>query len=135
MPSSTGFEKNLWQQGSEMTRVIICSHLPLDFRAASFSTCMFDCDEVLKVIHEDGRGAVVAAFTGHYHGGGYHCDEEGLHHVTVQSPLESQEGAYGWVEVFPDRLELVGKGAVPSRSMPFPKLAAIPTTSTPSSKL
>ena len=43
--------------------------------------------------------------TGHNHRGGYARDSEGLHHVTLESPLTHAE-SFGYVDVFDDRLEV-----------------------------
>ena len=57
---------------------------------------------------------------GHLHRGGYACDGGHIHHVTIRSPL-SFERAFGYVEVYPDRMELVGSGeqGLPSRTLRF----------------
>ena len=68
-------------------RVVVLTHLPMYAPAASERTLMYDCDEVMKILHEDGFGSVVAVFAGHLHRGGYAVDDEGVHHVTVRSPL------------------------------------------------
>ena len=77
---------------------------------------------------------MVALFAGHKHSGGYGVDPEGMHHVTVESPLTHAD-CYGYVDVYEDRLELVGSGDLPSRTMKFPPLQPVPPTATPSSKL
>jgi hypothetical protein len=54
-------------------------------------------------------------------------DEGGVHHVTFQSPLNCANGeqAAAVVEVYDDRIEILGQGIVPSRSL---KLAGIAAT-------
>jgi hypothetical protein len=61
---------------------------------------------------------VVAVFAGHQHSGGYHLDECGIHHITVESPLECAKGQYAFagVLVYGDRLHVLGNGRVPSRT-------------------
>lgn len=78
---------------------------------------------------------MVACFAGHLHRGGYALDTEGIHHITVESPLTHTD-AYGYVDVFVDRLEIVGQlsAGVP-RMLPFPALHVVPPTATPSSEL
>jgi autotransporter-associated beta strand protein len=53
-------------------------------------------------------------------GGGYAIDEGGIHHVTLQSPLNF-ENCFGYIDAYADRLELVGCGeqGIPSRTMRF----------------
>jgi manganese-dependent ADP-ribose/CDP-alcohol diphosphatase len=76
-------------------------------------------------LHDDGDGCVVAVLAGHLHRGGYAVDEQGVHHVTLPSPLNFPE-CYGMVSVYVDsdttgRLELEGNanGDLPSRSLPY----------------
>ena len=61
-------------------------------------------------MHEVPKGVVVACFTGHDHKGGYELDAHGIHHVTLQSPLEAplHGVAYGTAHFFPNRIELEG---------------------------
>ncbi|KAL1496478.1 hypothetical protein AB1Y20_016432 [Prymnesium parvum] len=115
-------------------RIVILSHLPVLADASSHRTLMYDCDEVLRILHEDGCGHVVAVFAGHLHRGGYAVDGEGVHHVTLRSPL-SHDDCFGRVEVYDDRLELRGNGEQLSFSMPFPPLQKVPPTATPAAEL
>ena len=66
-------------------RVIVLCHCPAWAGASSHRTRMYDGDEVMKVLHEDGMGRVVAFFAGHMHRGGYGADTEGLHHVRLRA--------------------------------------------------
>lgn len=47
----------------------------------------------------------MAVLAGHCHEGGYFIDDFGIHHVTVESPLEAAvgEGAWGVVQIYADR--------------------------------
>ncbi len=109
-------------------RILVLSHLPLHVPAASKQTVAYDSDEAMKILHEDGCGRVVAVLAGHLHRGGYAVDGEGVHHVTLQSPLTHRD-AYGHVDVYSDRLELVTgeSSGIPRRSMPFPELHLVPS--------
>ena len=107
---------------SRRERVVVMTHLPLDHNAASHRTTAWNCDDVLDVLHSEGRGNVVAVLAGHHHRGGYALDEFGVHHVTVHSPLENGVGCFGTVDVHSDRIELVGSGDLPSRSLVLPPL-------------
>lgn len=100
---------------------MVMSHLPLLPEAASHRTLAYDSEEVLHILHEDGHGHVVACLAGHLHRGGYAIDAHGIHHVTVQSPLNF-EHCYAVVDVHDDRLELVGRseGGIPSRTLYLP---------------
>jgi len=115
-------------------RIIVLTHVPMLPAASSHRTVLYDSDEVLKLLHEDGAGRVVAVICGHNHRGGYAIDEEGVHHLTVHSPLTHGE-AFGWFEVHQNHLDLVGCGHLPSRSMKFPAVHQVPPTATPASKL
>lgn len=90
-------------------KVIILTHCGLHPRAAKngHRTLVWDYLEVLDVIRE--AKCVVAVLAGHNHKGGY-CCVDNVHHITFQSPLNkgSDGESYGHVEVFDDRLVLVG---------------------------
>eukprot|EP00967_Tisochrysis_lutea_P073955 scaffold99206_cov35-Tisochrysis_lutea.AAC.1 len=89
----------------------------------------------LIAAQEDGCGHVVAFLAGHLHRGGYAIDDEGIHHITVESPLTHTE-AYGYVDVFCDRLEISGQLSTSApRVLHFPTLHVIPPTATPSHQL
>jgi len=105
-------------------KVVVLTHVPIYHGASSWRTVTYDCKECLQVLHKEGQGAVVAVFAGHNHKGGYAVDECGIHHVTVQSPLTHGE-AFGHVEAYDDRLELIGQGALPSRTLRFAKPARL----------
>jgi hypothetical protein len=53
-------------------------------------------------MHVDGGDRVVAYFAGHAHQGGYMIDTHGIHHRTLESPLECAPGvvAFGTVDVY-----------------------------------
>lgn len=97
--------------------VVVCSHLPLHPGAASPAGLMWNYEEVLAVVHR--HGCVVACLAGHDHKGGYAVDARGVHHRTLEAALECPPGtdAFGRVDVFPDRLALVGSGRMASTGM------------------
>lgn len=96
-------------------RCIIFSHLPV-YRECTYyvECCMFNCDEVLAVLHRY-PGTVVAYFAGHDHTGGYAIDDHGIHHVIPPAPVDCALGdlAYGEVSVFSDHLRLDWWGSPP----------------------
>ena len=98
---------------------MLTSHTQRSHEAASWKTVSYDCVDALGILHGEGASCVVAVFAGHSHKGGYAIDHRGLHHVTVESPL-THGLSFGHVDVFEDRLELVGQGALPSRTLAFP---------------
>jgi manganese-dependent ADP-ribose/CDP-alcohol diphosphatase len=88
--------------------VILCSHLPMDPGASSPAALMWNYDEVMSVVCQ--YNCVKACFAGHDHKGGYSIDSHGVHHRTLEAALECPPGtsAFGHVEVYPDKLLLVG---------------------------
>lgn len=101
-------------------RVVVMSHVPLLPEASSHRTLVYDSEAALQIMREEGRGSVVAVLAGHLHRGGYARDSSGIHHVTLQSPLNF-ERCFGYIDAFEDRLELVGCGdqGIPSRTLHF----------------
>ena len=99
--------------------VFISSHCPLQEGASSNSTLAWNYEDVLKVIHK--FSCVVCCIYGHDHIGGFCTDNEGVHHITLPSPLEStvDSNAYGIMDIYKDRCELKGRGDVISRILPY----------------
>lgn len=52
----------------------------------------------------------MATLTGHTHTNGYYHDDAGVHHIVLPAVLETPPGndAYGWVDVYEDRLVVTG---------------------------
>ena len=52
---------------------------------------------------------------------GYAVDEHGIHHRVLNAVLETKPGkdCYGCIDVYGDRLDLVGVGELDSQNMPF----------------
>ncbi|KAG0499908.1 hypothetical protein HPP92_004163 [Vanilla planifolia] len=100
-------------------KVIICCHLPLDPRAAAPEALLWNYEEVMDVIHR--YGCVKACFAGHDHKGGYSMDSHGIHHRVLEAALECPPGsdAFGYVDVYHDRICLVGTDRMPSTEMVF----------------
>ncbi len=92
-------------------RILVLTHLPLDPESCPGGhrrLLLYDAEDVMKILGEEGCGHVVAVFAGHEHKGGYTCDRYGIHHITLQSPLTHTD-AFGCVDVFADRLEIHGQ--------------------------
>lgn len=98
-------------------RCLVCSHHPLSVRAANESHVAWNAEEVSQAIRAS--PAVVAAFAGHYHPGGF-ATEDGVHFVTLHGVVEAPEGAdaFAILDVHADRLELRGSGVVASHTLP-----------------
>jgi len=96
-------------------KVIVMGHIPI-LAAASGDWCLlYNHDEILQTLEH--YQCVVAYLSGHDHGGGY-AERNGIHHVTMQGMVEAgPESAYAIVTLFPDRIEIKGTGAVPSRTL------------------
>ena len=92
-------------------------HIPLYAPAADRTCLLWNYQEVLDVFHR--YNCVIAYFSGHDHEGGYAVDPHGVHHVTFEGVVETKPGdlASAVVDVYEDRLELVGEGRVPSRTL------------------
>jgi len=109
-------------------RIVVMSHLPLYEPASSPRTLAYDADEVLSLLRTEAKGHVAACFAGHLHHGGYARDADGIHHVTLPSPL-NYDLCFGHVDVYDDRLELhmVGEEAA-SRVQRTLELSSPPPT-------
>lgn len=65
---------------------------------------------------------MVATFAGHAHRYGQHaCRDSGITHRVLEAVLEAPPGqnAYGWLEVWPDRLVLRGVGVMQDMEVRF----------------
>ena len=101
-------------------KVLVFSHVALEHHAASYSVVCWDADEALAVLRRR-PGTVVSFISGHYHRGGYWLDESGIHHITVDGPIEAQPGTscFATVSVTPDAIHVRGVGSVESRVLRF----------------
>ncbi|CAA0818094.1 Manganese-dependent ADP-ribose/CDP-alcohol diphosphatase [Striga hermonthica] len=100
-------------------KVIICCHLPLEPRASTNDSLLWNYDEVMEVIHR--YKCVKVCFGGHEHQGSYCVDSYGVHHRVLEAALECPPGtdAFGYVELFDDRLVLTGTDRMGSQEMVF----------------
>ncbi|KAL9235612.1 hypothetical protein vseg_010357 [Gypsophila vaccaria] len=100
-------------------KVIVCCHLPLDRGSSSIEALLWNYDEVMDVIHR--YKCVKVCFAGHDHTGGHSIDSHGVHHRVFEAALECPPGsdAFGYVEVYDDRISLVGTDRMQSTDMIF----------------
>ncbi|KAG9132960.1 hypothetical protein Leryth_021847 [Lithospermum erythrorhizon] len=100
-------------------KVVVCCHIPLDPGSSSKEALLWNYDEVMDVIHR--YNCVKACIAGHDHEGGHSIDSHGVHHRVLEAALECPPGtdAYGFVDVFHDRLVLNGTDRMKSTSMEF----------------
>mmetsp|Transcript_111776 Transcript_111776/g.193223 ORF Transcript_111776/g.193223 Transcript_111776/m.193223 type:complete len:390 (+) Transcript_111776:78-1247(+) len=89
-------------------RVILLSHAILHPCACDGTTMIWDYPQALEAIRENRNVAMVIC--GHDHKGGYHCDEHGVHHITLCSPLNLGESgkAFGIMEIHDSSVDLHG---------------------------
>lgn len=83
--------------GTVYEQCLIFCHMPLHIDSSKHNNLLWNCEEVLSVIHKY-CNAVIAVFAGHDHGGGYTFDDtHGIHHFVPPAPIECDEGeeAYG----------------------------------------
>ncbi|PKA66170.1 Manganese-dependent ADP-ribose/CDP-alcohol diphosphatase [Apostasia shenzhenica] len=100
-------------------KVIICCHLPLHPDAAYPESLLWNYEEVLEVIYR--YSCVKVCFSGHDHKGGYSVDSHGIHHRVLEAALECPPGtdAFGYVNVYRDRISLLGIDRMASKEMVF----------------
>lgn len=100
-------------------KVVVCCHLPLDPGVSYQEALLWNYDEVMNVIHQ--YNCVKVCLSGHDHKGGYSIDFRGIHHRSFEAALECPPGtdAFGYIEVFDDRLMLVGTDRMESTDMHF----------------
>ncbi|KAK4794362.1 hypothetical protein SAY86_012356 [Trapa natans] len=100
-------------------KVVVCCHLPLHPGAISEEALLWNCDEVMEVIH--GYKCVKVCLAGHDHKGGHSVDSHGVHHRVLEAALECPPGtdAFGYIDVHEDRLSLVGTGKMESSELHF----------------
>jgi len=91
-------------------RVLLLGHFPVH----PFSMhAMWDSARFVELVTSS--PAVTAYFNGHDHAGNYGV-AGGKHFVNFRGMIETEsETAYSLVELYPDRIEIIGKGVEPSR--------------------
>ena len=105
-------------------RAIVFTHVPVWHEASTKRTVLWNDEEILEILKE---GNVALVFAGHDHRGGY-AIKDGIHHVTIPSPLNTTKEmrtAHGIVELHEDAVIMHGSGGVPSYTFTFPKLDAV----------
>ena len=111
---------NILQEATNMRqKVVVCCHLPLDPGASSREALLWNYDEVMDLIHR--YDCVKVCLAGHDHKGGHSIDSHGIHHRVLEAALECPPGtdAFGYVDVYNDRLSLVGTDRMESTEMCF----------------
>ncbi|XP_050225883.1 manganese-dependent ADP-ribose/CDP-alcohol diphosphatase [Mercurialis annua] len=100
-------------------KVIVGCHLPLDPGASYREALLWNYGEVMSVIYQ--YNCVKVCFSGHDHKGGHSVDSHGIHHRSFEAALECPPGtdAFGYVDVYDDRLVLFGTDRMESTVMCF----------------
>lgn len=100
-------------------RVLVLTHVSIKPGACVASCCVWNYAEVLDALRAGGPGRCVAVFAGHDHNGGYTLDSDGVHHVTLPSPLVAPppEPCHAVVQVNVDQIVVRGFGTLPSRRL------------------
>lgn len=109
---------NVLQDATNLKQmVVICCHLPLNPGASTSAALLWNYDEVMDVIHR--YKCVKVCFGGHDHKGGYAVDSHGVHHRVFEAALECPPNtdAFGYVDVYEDRISLVGTDRMKSTDM------------------
>ncbi|KAI4342516.1 hypothetical protein MLD38_027138 [Melastoma candidum] len=122
---AVGEEQLQWLDGvlqeatSLKQKVVVCCHLPLDPGASTEEALLWNFDEVMEVIHH--YNCVKVCLSGHDHKGGHSIDSRGIHHKVFEAALECPPGtdAFGYVDVYDDRLLLFGTGRLESCDLYF----------------
>jgi len=102
-------------------KVLIGCHLAFCPGTAPNSCLLWNFEEMLEVIRDTAPGVVVASIAGHAHQNGYKLDNWGIHHIVLPAVLETPPGrdCFGHINVFCDRLELVGVDTMMSLTLPL----------------
>jgi manganese-dependent ADP-ribose/CDP-alcohol diphosphatase len=111
---------NVLQESTKLKqKVVVCCHLPLDPSASSKEALLWNYNEVMNLIHR--YSCVKVCFSGHDHKGGYSIDSHGIHHRVLEASLECPPGtnAFGYVDVYDDRISLHGTDRMKSTNMYF----------------
>jgi manganese-dependent ADP-ribose/CDP-alcohol diphosphatase len=97
-------------------KCFIFSHIPIFLEASKYPNLLWNCEEVLEIMHKSvPRGTILACISGHDHDGGYARDECGIHHIVPPSPIECDEGeiSFGRMDVFDGEMCLEWSGKTP----------------------
>jgi manganese-dependent ADP-ribose/CDP-alcohol diphosphatase len=121
-----GSEQVAWLRGelnaaiAEKERCIIFSHIPLFMAATTPANVVWNCEEVLEILHSTPAGMVLACIAGHDHDGGYAVDAHGIHHLVPHAPIECEEKevTYGAMHVYESHVSVEWFGCIPKKQWP-----------------
>lgn len=96
-------------------KVILAGHIPLLPEASDYCT-VWNANEILDLIYSYDN-LVLAYLAGHYHAGGYYLDKNNIHHLTLNSILETPlEVSNAYVTVFVYENKIIFENQIKSRS-------------------
>ncbi|PPL02869.1 metallophosphoesterase [Parapedobacter indicus] len=93
--------------------VILLCHYPLFPAGAAHN--LWNEEQLKKLINQN--SSVIAYFNGHQHSGGYEY-AEGIHYVNFKGMVEGPENAFSIVNIYQDRIQIIGYGSEESRELP-----------------
>lgn len=94
-------------------RAVLFCHFPI-FPGNEHN--LYNDGQLLELLEAYPRCAV-AWFSGHNHRGNY-AERKGVHHLTLSGMVETEyRNSYAVVELYPDRLEVIGFDREPSRTL------------------
>ncbi|KAL2077985.1 hypothetical protein ACEWY4_025670 [Coilia grayii] len=105
-------------------KVTVASHLPVHPLSTDPICLAWNYSEVLSLLQA--HRSVICFIAGHDHDGGYHRDDSGIHHLTLEGVIETppQSNAFGTVYVYEERMVLKGNGRMADRVLPYPRSLA-----------
>jgi manganese-dependent ADP-ribose/CDP-alcohol diphosphatase len=101
-------------------KCIIFSHIPLFMAATTPANVVWNCEEVLALLHSTPVGTVLACIAGHDHDGGDAVDAHGIHHLVPHAPIECEENevTYGAIHVYESHMYVQWFGRTPKKQWP-----------------
>eukprot|EP01060_Flectonema_neradi_P010018 TRINITY_DN1715_c0_g3_i1.p1 TRINITY_DN1715_c0_g3~~TRINITY_DN1715_c0_g3_i1.p1 ORF type:complete len:494 (+),score=67.33 TRINITY_DN1715_c0_g3_i1:46-1527(+) len=96
-------ESQLTSASNQNEEVIIFAHIPIGMGTNALRHTLGKHDNILAIFH------------GHKHKGGYDFHETGKHLITIQGMIETDINAFAYINIFIDRIEVIGFGRVPTR--------------------
>lgn len=111
-PQLEWIEGLLKKSEAEGKKVVLFAHGQL--RPVNNHICL-NSDEITGLLSK--YKCVKAWVNGHNHKGGY-AQEKGVHYLTISGLVETENiASYAILELYPDRIEVIGHGRTPSRTL------------------
>jgi len=110
----TWLRRTLEEAHKSGEKVILFCHHPV---FPKNTNTLWNDTEVMNLI--ESHDCVVAFINGHYHPG--NCEKKnGIHYLTLQGMVDTvDKNAYAIIEIYQNRLEVIGYGREPSRTLYF----------------